>query len=234
MLQLIECSFETSFFVFNEKFYLQIDGTNMGCPSSPALANVVMYYILKRILGELPFPVPFLKLYVDDTLLAVPEIELNNVLEFFNNKEVKIQFRMKKEVDNRIAFLDVMIIRSADGFLRTSWYSKTTSSGRLLNFRSNHPTSQKISVAMGLITRAMNLSHPDIQQDNIDKAKKILNNNNYPPSFVNMCFEKFNRGLKNNVRLAGRNTERRFYYFRSPFRKGSLISVDVSMELMNL
>ncbi|XP_044597166.1 uncharacterized protein LOC123273721 [Cotesia glomerata] len=225
LLDLIECSFDTSFFVFKKKVYLQVDGTSMGCPSSSALANLVMSYILKRILNKLPFPVPFLKLYVDDTLLAVPETEVDRVLSFFNKEQHKIQFTMEREVEGKIAFLDVLVLRSDDGFLRTSWFSKTTNSGRLLNFLSNHHTLQKISVAMGLINRAVNLSHPEFRQINVKKAKNILNNNNYPPSFVKVCLERLNRRQRSNIGHARKDSSRRFYYFRFPFIRGLSINI---------
>ncbi|XP_044577776.1 uncharacterized protein LOC123260626 [Cotesia glomerata] len=173
LLDLIECSFDMSFFVFKKKVYLQVDGTSMGCPSSSALANLVMFYILKRVLNKLPFLVPFLKLYVDDTLLAVPETEVDRVLSFFNREQQKIQFTMEREVEGKIAFLDV------------------------LNF----------------------------DRSNVEKAKNILNNNNYPPSFVKVCLERFNRRQRSSIGQAGKDSSRGFYYFRFPFIRGLSINI---------
>ncbi|CAD6241747.1 GSCOCG00012628001-RA-CDS [Cotesia congregata] len=53
----------------------------------------------------------------------------------------------------------MVVMRTEDGNLLTNWYQKPTSSGRLLNFYSHHPTAQKQSVALGLLYRAIKLSH---------------------------------------------------------------------------
>lgn len=45
----------------------------MENPANPVLANIVMNHILKKIKGTLPFSVPFLKVYVDDIVIAIPK-----------------------------------------------------------------------------------------------------------------------------------------------------------------
>lgn len=74
----------------------------MECPSSPALANLVMFYILKRIWIN----------YRSGT-------EVDKVLSFFKREQHKKQFTMEREVKGKIGFMDEMVLRSADGFLRT-------------------------------------------------------------------------------------------------------------------
>ena len=41
----------------------------------------------------------------------------------------------------------------------TDWFNNSTSSGRLMNFRSNHPEQQKIKIIYNLVDRAISLSN---------------------------------------------------------------------------
>lgn len=55
----------SSYFVFRGRFYSQIEGSSMGNPASPAIANIVMNYVISKIVSSLHFDIQFIKLYVD-------------------------------------------------------------------------------------------------------------------------------------------------------------------------
>ncbi|KAI4476142.1 hypothetical protein M0804_013832 [Polistes exclamans] len=158
LIELIQFCFESSYFRFNGVFYQQLDGSSMGNPASPVLANIVMNYILKKVEGKLPFQVPFLKVYVDDIVTAIPKDRIEVTIKTFNSVNKKIQFTIEVENNKTLPFLDLKIIRKEDGSILTDWYVKPTSSGRCLNFKSNHPISQKIGVVKGLLFRALTLT----------------------------------------------------------------------------
>lgn len=215
---LVKTCFETSYFKYNNSFYRQLDGSSMGNPASPVLANIVMEHVLRKILERLPFAIPLLCLYVDDTLLAVPKDSTNLLLDHFNSFCSKIQFTMELEVEGELAFLDTLVIRKVDGSLKTRWFQKPTSSGRLLNFNSHHPLAHKTSVALGLIYRAIKLSSSCFHKDNLLIVKDILKRNNYPSEFVDCCIERFKKThLDDNSVNAVDKQENRF---RFPFIKG--------------
>src|SRR5699024_9530299 len=109
LLDLIELYFETSYFTFNGKVYKQLDGSPMGNPASPTLAAIVVNYVITHVVNELEFPIPYLKLFVDDTNLAVPDDKIEYTLDKFNNFNDKIQFTLEKEQNNCIPFLDVIV-----------------------------------------------------------------------------------------------------------------------------
>ncbi|XP_057335116.1 uncharacterized protein LOC130673917 [Microplitis mediator] len=212
--RLMNSCFDLGYFSFEKAFYLQLDGTSMGGPASPALANFVMQYVIEKVSELLPFVVKYMRLYVDDMFMTIPREEVDNILNYFNSVDDKIQFTMEVEVNGCLLFLDVMVVRSMDGCLRTNWYTKPTSSGRLLNFMSNHPISQKISVALGLLHRAINLSHDSFHEENIKRVKQILKNNNYPPEFIDVCVNKFKQNQE-RVRTAENK-----YFFKFPYIRG--------------
>ncbi|XP_057322507.1 uncharacterized protein LOC130665896 [Microplitis mediator] len=190
----------------------------MGNPASPAIANVVMNYVIGQILRLSPFEIPFIKLYVDDTIAAVPKKEVENVLRLFNSFDDDIQFTLEIEKDNRISFLDILIERR-DGCLVTDWFIKPISSGRLLNYDSIHPRSQKIGMITGLLDRMVRLSNEEHHEKNYDIIRSLLLKNGYSKSFIDAILEKFKQEVENRLKnpIRTRNTIK---YCRFPYIVG--------------
>lgn len=63
-------------------------------------------------------------------------------------------------------------------------------SQRYLNFNSNTPLHYKKSALIELIIRAVKLSHPKSQPDNLNTIKEVLKSNNYPESFYEPIIRK--------------------------------------------
>lgn len=215
LCNMIEFLFTSSYFSFNDQIYQQLDGSAMGNPASPILANLVMNELITDVEKQLPFKLPFIKLYVDDTVLACPVDQVEHLLEHFNNFHKKIQFTIEKEIDKKIPFLDTIVIRDSDGHLKTNWYTKPTASGRVLNFFSSHATVHKINTIKNLLHRANKLSSTEFQKENEIKVKNILKNNNYPITLVNRIITKYKNPSENK-----KDSERVIKYCRFPFIKG--------------
>ncbi|KAI4479389.1 hypothetical protein M0804_011174 [Polistes exclamans] len=150
-----------------------------------------MNYILKKVEGMLPFQVSFLKVYVDDIVTAIPKDGIELTIKTFNSVNKKIQLTIEVENNKTLPFLDMSRIRKEDGSILTDWYVKPTSSGRCLNYKSNHPISQKIGVVKGLLFRELTLSSKEFHNNNKKKIEIILKNNNYPTSLIHTVFNKF-------------------------------------------
>ncbi|KAI4476638.1 hypothetical protein M0804_013417 [Polistes exclamans] len=97
-----------------------MDGSRMGNPASPVLANPVMNYILKKFKGRSLFFVPFLKVYVDNVVTAIPTDGMDQTLKTLNSINNKIQFTMEVENKETLFFLDMDIIRNKDGSIVTN------------------------------------------------------------------------------------------------------------------
>lgn len=183
--------FEASYCVFNKIFYKQFKGTPMGSPSSPVFAEMVMTTLLDTVLPSLPFSVPFLYLYVDDILTAVPCDKLDVTLQIFNSYHPCLQFTSEVEVGNTIPFLDMSVIRY-DNKLITNWYQKPMATGRLINFGSCHSNVHKIGVIKSLVRRVMSLSDARFYRDNCGRIKSILRMNGYPGHLINKIMSSMN------------------------------------------
>ncbi|KAI4485256.1 hypothetical protein M0804_006761 [Polistes exclamans] len=191
LLEIIQFCFDLSYFQFDGSIYQQLDGYSFGNPASPILANLVMNHVLKKIEGNLHFTVPFLKVYVDDIITAVPKDGIEVVSKTFNMINEKIQFTIEIEDNGTLLFLDVTVIRNEDGTISTNWYVKPTRSERCFNYYSNYHLSQKIGTIKGLLYRALTLSNKKFHRENKEKKKTLLKNNNYPKSLINMVFNEF-------------------------------------------
>lgn len=61
------------------------------------------------------------------------------------------------EVDDRLPYLDIMIIRKRNGIV-TDWYKKDISTDMTLSYLSNHPNRMKENVVFNLFTELCRLA----------------------------------------------------------------------------
>jgi len=169
----------STFFMFNDKYYEQIFGLPMGSPLSPVLADLVIQDLEKNIFQNLSTHIPVYYRYVDDIVLAASKYKINDILDSFNAYHERIKFTVDHGDEFCINFLDVKLIYD-DGYIIFDLYKKPTNSGRYLNFFSNHPFSQKRGVVTGLVDKVLFLSHPKFQQKNIESLINSLLCNGYP------------------------------------------------------
>lgn len=222
LLELVKYCFNSSYFTIDGKIYRQLDGSAMGNPASPALANLVVNDVMEEVMRDLPFEIKLLKIYVDDSIAAVPQDCIGMMLDLFNSYHRKIQFTMEVEVERSIPFLDLRVIRAEDGTIIIDWYRKPTHSGRILNYRSNHPSEQKIGIIKGMTLKILNNTHEKFHQSNLGKLKELLVNNNYPRAMIKIAIdasvEKWHRTNSNtNLNLDEATGNKRFMRF--PFIK---------------
>jgi len=102
-------------------------------------------------------------------------------------------------------FLDLTLIRECDRLI-SNWYTKSTFSGRFLNFFSQHPLAHKKGIIISLIDRVLLMSHPMFHSENLDFVVKVLLDNGYP---LHLIFSTIRRRLyyRLNHRFGGRKKE---------------------------
>ena len=191
---LLNIATKETFFMFNNKYYKQVDGVAMGSPLGPALANIFMCSFENKWLRDCPndFKPVFYRRYIDDifVLFSSPD-HADKFREYLSSKHPNIKFSIEKEEDGCLPFLDVNIFRENDKFA-TNVYRKKTFSGVYTNFKSFIPETYKIGLIKSLLFRCFSLCSDFIKfHHEIDKLKSILYRNSYPRDLVDKCIKEF-------------------------------------------
>ncbi|XP_071447161.1 uncharacterized protein [Hetaerina americana] len=118
----------STYFLYNGKFYEQVEGVPMGSPLSPAIANFYMEDFEERALRTAPLRAKYFFRYVDETFIMWPHgtEALTEFLGHMNCVHPNIQFTMETEKNKRLPFLDILIERKRDGSLGHQVYRKPT------------------------------------------------------------------------------------------------------------
>jgi len=181
-LNAVKFTLDSTYFIFNEKIYKQTYGAPMGSPLSPIIADLALQNLESHTLKNLSFQPLFYIRYVDDIALAVPRGSLNELLHKFNSFHPRLKFTLENG-GTSLDFLEITMI-NRDGKLIFDWYHKPTYSGRLLNFHSKHPLSQKRGIITSSTDKILLLSNPEFHQKNFLFLINNLLMNDYPLDMV--------------------------------------------------
>lgn len=138
-LKLLDISLNSNDFIFNDKIYLQTNGTAMGKAYSPTLANIYLDSLDR--LATQNIKVVFYGRYIDDIFIIFngSSDELKSLERTLNSfiPQIKLTFESSRTSVN---FLDINVFRTEeDAMLRYKVYFKPTSNLNLLHHNSNHP-----------------------------------------------------------------------------------------------
>ncbi|XP_071139779.1 uncharacterized protein [Mytilus edulis] len=99
LVQLLKLVLENNNFIFNDKHFLQIDGTSMGTKMAPSFANIFMGDLEERILLSVPYkPLSWLR-FIDDI-----DMKWNDTAE-----------HLQDFLDHYTIYIYIYIIPHADG-----------------------------------------------------------------------------------------------------------------------
>ena len=187
MTLILEMCTKNVHFTFNNQTYQQIDGVAMGSPLGPIIAGIYMVEVETDIVPKLSDKVKVWKRYVDNTFCVIKKGKDAIILKQLNkNKHVK--FTSEKQVNNMLAFLDVLLI-NCFGTIDTTVYRKPTNTDIYINWNSFAPVTWKKSTLKMLIHRAFRICNkPYFLKAELDHLKMIFNKiNGYPLKVINQC-----------------------------------------------
>lgn len=78
-------------------FYSQRNGIAIGICLSPTIATLVIDSLLDNVLSKFNFKCTFVKKYVDDVFLSIPEDKTDELLKTFNEYNHHLQFTIEVE-----------------------------------------------------------------------------------------------------------------------------------------
>ncbi|KAJ0169565.1 hypothetical protein K1T71_014750 [Dendrolimus kikuchii] len=98
-------------------------------------------------------------------------------LDHLNSISSNIKFTMKLEANNKLAFLDVLILRNPDNTLGHTVYRKPTHTDKYLNGSSHHHPSQLATVGKSLFQRAQKICDENHIAGELQHVKRVLQRN---------------------------------------------------------
>lgn len=142
-LDLLELVLTNNFFLFGDQFYIQKQGTAMGCNMAPPYAKIYMAifekdYIYNHHLFQ-THAITWLR-YIDDIFCVWTgsSEDLNVFHNYLNSIYTELQFTMNSD-NIKMNFLDTMVQKDNMGHISFDLYTKPTDRNSLLHFSSNHP-----------------------------------------------------------------------------------------------
>ena len=163
----------------------------MGSPFGPALANIFVGYYEEKLFSQTQKPPTYFR-YVDDTFAIFDHgAEADEFLTKLNCLHPSLRFTFEKEKDKCLPFLGVYVEKTDIGF-ETSVYRKPTLTDQYLRCESFSAPKRKISVISSLVHRDLMICIKLRLNEEIEKIKKILQNNGYPKNDINAQIAKKN------------------------------------------
>ena len=137
---------------------------------------------------------------MDDIIRDIDPVCIDMKLDEINNLHPTLKFTIERENNNQIPFLD-MLIKRDNVKLSSSWYTKTTDTGLTMNYHALAPLKYKRAIISGLIHRIFRACSTWKNVDeSLIKAKRLLHDNQYPPSFYeNIIKETLNKIMKTGI-----------------------------------
>ena len=119
-------------FCFGGGIYQQNDGVAMGLPLGPVLAGIAMIELETRIIPMVTDSISHWRRYVDNAFVFIKKGYVEHVLARLNSFHKNIQFTYELENQNKLPFLDVLLIRRGNK-IETTVYRKSANSDIYLN-----------------------------------------------------------------------------------------------------
>ena len=124
------------------ELFQQIDGVAMGSPLGPTFAGFYMGHLESEVFQKMEKPIIYAR-YVDDIILMCHDISgLQRLKDEFEKNSVLTFSYEVSDIKQQLAFLDVLITRTANGF-HTGVYIKPTEGGACMNGDSTCPEGYK-------------------------------------------------------------------------------------------
>ena len=127
-------------FSYDNKLYSQKDGITIGSPLRPVITGIFMVDLERNVIPKLSTHMTKWKRHVDDTIIYKKSSCINYVLSVLNSFHKNVKFTFEKEKDNKISFLDVLILRNGNS-IETTVYRKFTHNDVYLHWDSFPPNS---------------------------------------------------------------------------------------------
>ncbi|XP_044766764.1 uncharacterized protein LOC123322809 [Coccinella septempunctata] len=143
--------------------------------------------LLDESIPRLTFTLLQVKKFLDDLFCLMPEDRIGEVVDVFDEFDINISFTTEVEVEGRLPFLDVLLVRENQTII-TDWYTKPMASGRYLNYYSSHQLKHKLILITGMKNRLYGICDRSKYEGSLQRLKTLLIQNSYPIRLINRIF----------------------------------------------
>ena len=167
--QFLKYILKEKYFTFNDKLYLQKQGTAMGTKMAPSFANIFMGALEQTLLSSSPdHLIPLLwKRFIDDIFLIWThgEASFQSFIQHLNSFHPTIKFEVTHSTKS-VHFLDTTVYITPQNTLETTLYIKPTDRMPLLHQASHHPNTCKKGLIYSQMLRYRRIitDHKEFQQ----------------------------------------------------------------------
>ena len=206
LLELADLVVDCNEFMFEERRYLQTEGTAIGSRLGKNYACSYMgeweVEAMKRSVEQLKKEPRAWYRFVDDVygIWSGPREEFEQFVKICNgiHKRIKVTYKVCRE---EAIFLDIKICRGENGDLQTELYVKATDRTRYLHKESDHPAHVKNGIAKGQARRLRRIcSHDEDYKKYAERVKEKLVSRGYGELQVKKEMEKGLRVSKEDAR----------------------------------
>jgi hypothetical protein len=163
--------------------------------------------------------------YVDDIFIVCSsEVNVNKLLEEFNQAHRAIRFTMEEESNGQIPFLDVLLCRKEDGTIERKVYRKPTWIGQYIHFYSFVPLKRKRNLIKNLAFRARKICSSDTVEQELRFLHNVFLKNGYPEQFIRKNMKEL------QARLPAQIAPKKNIYFRIGY-KGETVSESLTSRI---
>ena len=195
ILELARICMENSVVHYRGSWYAVLVGIPTGGPESGSIANIVVFYVLEKVLLVHPTVTRNNKLinrlrFLDDLWFGWTGTARQFTLfkTALNKVGGEIGITFKGEVNSSVDFLDVTVTLEADGKINTKLYVKPTDACRYLHRRSDHGQHTFRSTPFSQYRRAVVLCSKDTDRlKGIEYMEKKFLDSGYEREILNVA-----------------------------------------------
>ena len=204
IVELLELSLRFNDFEFDNKIFLQMQGTAMGRKYAPHYADIYMAQFEQEALAKCTFRPDCYYRYLDDIFMVWSHGRdaFNEFLSIFNSHRPSIKF--KAEINsNSVNFLDTTLFRSQENSLEIKVYFKPTDTHELLHKMSFHPRHTFAGLIKSQVTRFYRIcTNPSDLENACQILFRALSKRNYSKRWLRKIKNETLRDLNKDLRLA--------------------------------
>ena len=121
---ILEFCLTNTYFLFQGKYYKQVQGAAMGSPISPVIANLLMEEFEVKTLSTCPHPPSLWLRFVDDTFVIIKAEHSQELPHHINSQNPHIQFTVEPTQQSSLLLLDTMVTIEPNNTFSTTVYRK--------------------------------------------------------------------------------------------------------------